>query len=83
MYDLTSCRLTSSLLYFLSISSLRTQSTQFSGSRRLLYFRLRSVFVTVEGGQYLGRVAVVLAMEGGRYLGVGERGDSREKLKER
>ena len=36
-----------------------------------------------DGGQYLGRVAVVLATEGGRYLGVGERGESREKLKER
>ena len=42
------------------------------------------MFVTVDGGQYLGRVAVVLAKEeGGRYLGVGERGVSREKLKER
>ena len=64
------------------MSSLRTQSTQFAGSWRLLDLRRRRVFVSVEGGQYLGRV-VVLAMEGGRYLGVGERGESREKLKER
>ena len=36
-----------------------------------------------DGGRYLGSVAVALATEGERYLGVGERGKSREKLKER
>lgn len=39
--------------------------------------------VTKDGGQYLGRVAVGLVIVGGRCLGVGERGESREKLNER
>ena len=47
-----------------------------------LFLRRRSVLVREEGGQYLGRV-VVLVMDGGRYLGVGERGESLEKLNER
>ena len=59
------------------------QSNQLAGSFGLLGLRRRNVLAREDGGQYLGRVAVDLAMEGGRYLGVGERGESREKLKER
>ena len=62
------------------MSSLLMQSIQLAGSFCL--FLRRSVWVAVDGGQYLGSV-VVLAMDGGRYLGVGERGGSLEKLKER
>ena len=59
------------------------QSNQLAGSFGLLGLRRRNVFAREDGGQYLGRVVVDLAMEGGRYLGVGELGESREKLKER